>query len=290
MSAPPQVSVIVPVFEQWHLAPLLCAGLNGQDIAADRYEVLLVDNGSRMIEVPSNLPPNARILTCAQPGSYAARNAGLAEARADWLLFTDADCRPEPNWISTILEASRRLGPSTLLAGPVRMLAGSADPNIYEIYDLVRGIPQERYVRRGYAATANLAVHRSVFAAAGPFDGRRFSGGDAEFCRRARAAGNTTALVPGAYVGHPCRSSWAEIETKARRVRGGQVAPGSLRRHKSIVAVAILSPLKGIWTLMRARPHSLRYRLLASLVLLRVWWAEISETIRLSFGATPERR
>src|SRR5690606_4863449 len=152
------------------------------------------------------------------PGSYAARNLGAAAARGRLLAFTDADCRPAPGWLAAMAEAATRL-PGRLLAGPVRIVANEP-PNAFEIYDRIRGIPQERYVRQGYATTANLAVPRPVFDALDGFDAARFSGGDADFCRRAGRAGHAVVLVPGAAVAHSARASWAELATKARRVKG----------------------------------------------------------------------
>ena len=38
------------------------------------------------------------------PGAYAARNTGIRAARAPIIAFTDADCRVDPNWLSSILE------------------------------------------------------------------------------------------------------------------------------------------------------------------------------------------
>ena len=74
----------------------------------------------------------------------------------------------------------------------------------------MRGIPQARYVARGYAATANLTVPVQAFRAAGGFAPERFSGGDAAFCRAAGAAGFPIRLVPGAVIVHLCRTEWRD--------------------------------------------------------------------------------
>mgnify|MGYP006211928607 CR=1 FL=1 len=38
------ISVIVPVFNQWQLVPVLLEGLSRQSLSRDEFEVLLVDN------------------------------------------------------------------------------------------------------------------------------------------------------------------------------------------------------------------------------------------------------
>ena len=94
------VSVIVPVFRHWDLVPALLDALAAQVPGAGPFEILLVDNDAGAPPPALALPGNARLLACAAPGSYAARNAGAAEARGAWLVFTDADCRPDPGWLA----------------------------------------------------------------------------------------------------------------------------------------------------------------------------------------------
>ena len=287
MGAPPEISVIVPVYRHWTLVPDLIAALGRQTIGQDRFEILLVDNDPAAETAPPALPGNARALACAAPGSYAARNVGAASARGALIVFTDADCRPDPDWLEALREAFRAR-PDGLLAGPVRM-AAPKHLNAFAAYDLVRGIPQAAYVRRGYAATANLAVPATIFRALGGFDARRFSGGDAEFCRRADAAGHTMALVPDAPVAHPCRTGWHEIVTKARRTKGGQVAAGPLPRRAAWALRTLAPPLRDTLSFLRAE-HPLRHRLAAVAIRQRVWAAELAETARLLAGGAPERR
>lgn len=185
----PLFSIIVPVYRQWELVPDLLGALGAQAPVRGGFEAILVDNDPGAdpgAAAPPALAPFARIMPCARPGSYAARNLGAGAARGRWLVFTDADCLPEPGWLAAFA-GEIAIGEAGLLAGPVR-LRGATPPNACEIYDIVRGIPQARYVARGYAATANLAVPRPVFESLGGFDPARFSGGDAEFCRRAGRA------------------------------------------------------------------------------------------------------
>jgi glycosyltransferase involved in cell wall biosynthesis len=286
--AAPALSVIVPVYRQWDLAAALLAALAAQNLPAAAFETLLVDNDPDAPGPALDLPPNARVLPCAAPGAYAARNAGIAAARGRLLVFTDADCRPGPGWLAA-LAAAAAATPRSLLAGPVRVVAAGPRPNRFESYDLIRGIPQERYVRLGYAATANLAVPAAAFAALGPFDAARRSGGDAAFCRRAGRAGWPVRLVPDAAIDHPARASWAALATKARRVKGGQITGGAPADRAVWLVRTLTPPLRATRRVLAAdRPWPERRAALG--LLYRLWGVELAETARLLAGGAPERR
>ena len=168
-------SIVVPVYEHWHLVPQLLTCLRQQTLPQHRFEVIVVDNGSGDISIPHELADNVDILYCTTPGSYAARNEGVKRAKGTWLIFTDADCLPHPEWLASYSHYIDKLGNHfCLLTGPIEMVLNTTEPNVYQIYDSVKGIPQYRYYKRGYAATANLAVNRQVMEAVGGFDSQRF--------------------------------------------------------------------------------------------------------------------
>ena len=285
--AAPRLSVIVPVYRQWDLVPGLLAALAAQRLPAAAFEILLVDNEPEAGPPPLAPPANARILPCAAPGAYAARNAGIAAARGRHLAFTDADCRPDPGWLAALAAAA--VDERTLLAGPVRVEAAGDPPNRYEAYEVLRGIPQERYARLGYAATANLTVPAAVFAAIGGFDATRRSGGDAAFCRRAGRRGYPLRLAPGAVVAHPARDSWQALSVKARRVKGGQIRSGAPAARATWLMRTLTPPLRALARFLRAdAPWPVRRAAIG--VLFRLWGVELAETARLLAGGAPERR
>lgn len=286
----PRFSVIVPVYRHWHMVPDLLERLENQSLPPGRFEVIVVDNASPEGPPAAKLPANARILHCGAPGSYAARNHGAHHAGGAWLAFTDADCRPAPDWLEALDEAAAEHGETALIAGPVEVVARSDAPRAPEIYDIVKGIPQAHYVSRGYAATANLAVPKAVFEALGGFDDRRFSGGDAEFCRRAGARGFALVYAPHARVDHPARVTWQEVATKARRIKGGQLTAGPLRNRAAWLLRTFAPPVRGAWRFLRSTAHPLRHRLVAVLVLIRLWGVELGETLRLAAGGKAERQ
>jgi GT2 family glycosyltransferase len=282
-------SIITPVHNHWHLVPKLLECLADQTLPQTEFEIVLVENCSDDFRPPDPLPPNARIEHCRTPGSYAARNEGIKHATGTWLAFTDADCRPRPDWLENLMAATEQVNQSTsqpanhltLFAGAVEMIPQNDPPNRYEIYDLVRGIPQSWYVKRGYAATANLAVSAELMNRLGGFDASRHSGGDAELCRRARKAGAALEYVPNAVAEHPARQSWEELVAKVRRVKHGQVASGARAERWRWRLRTLLPPLIETFKYLRARQWPLSFRLQAIAVQFRLWPVDVHETWRL---------
>ena len=288
----PACSIIVPVYNQWPLVPALLESLRAQALPQNEFEVILVDNGSAHYAPPESLPSNVRIVHCETPGSYAARNVGIQAARAKWLVFTDADCRPTSQWLMAGMERVRtHADENTLMAGGIRMVAENPErPSVYELYDLALGIPQERYVRRGYAVTANLFVPKRLFERVGAFEGGRFSGGDAEFCRRAVRNGANLELNQDAIVEHPARKDWTELANKARRVKGGQLTAGPVARRILWAVRTCLPPARAWGRAFTARELSLAQKFIVCLVQARIWGAECREMSRLLLVRQPPRR
>ena len=296
----PFFSVLVPVYRQWSRVPSLLKALAQQDFPASRFELLLVNNEATAacipescIAGPGSLPAGVRLLHCPTPGAYAARNLAVQEARGEWLVFTDADCQPRADWLSRFyqaIEEAKGKEQPVFFAGAVEMQAASSSPNRYEIYDLLRGIPQQRYVRRGYAATANLCVPASLARRYG-FNAQRFSGGDAEFCRTLVATGVSLEYLPRAVVCHPARDTWQALTTKVRRVLGGQLLNGSRKERALRGLRSLLPPVRAWWYYWQQKHQPWRYRLLACRMEAALWLVALQELFRLLvLRQTPERR
>jgi glycosyltransferase involved in cell wall biosynthesis len=219
----PLVSVVVPVFND-RPSLLLCLGALGRQEYAGSFEIIVVNNGA-----PGDISdlaaefPGVVIVDEPKPGSYNARNAGIARARGSILAFTDADCLPDPAWIAT--------GVRTLLANPRCGAVGGrvqlvprdpANATTAELFDAMFGIPQRGYVqRRHFAATANMLSRREVMDVVGSFRGDLRSAGDAEWGQRVFAAGYVLAYEEAASVRHPARDYEEQIK-KLRRTAAGE--------------------------------------------------------------------
>jgi len=162
----------------------------------------------------------AEVLALPKAGSYAARNAAL-DHLGDWpevVVFTDADCLPQPGWIKGHLAA---LDGGVDLSGGAVEVTLRAKPSPAEYVDRMRHLRQEMYVTAlGFAVTANLAVRREVLDVH-RFADRLQTGGDVEFCRRVTAAGATLRYTPDAVVQHPARTTSKEVVKKVRRICAG---------------------------------------------------------------------
>ena len=286
-----KISVIIPIYQHWELTKILFDALASQTLPRDQWECFIVDNGSDHVPDQSELPHFVTLLECPTPGSYAARNKALEKASGELLVFTDADCKPDPNWLTCIWEEYQTSDRQTLIAGGVTVEKFEAGkPNSVEIYDIAMGLPQARYTRRGYAVTANLSIPRTVITQTGPFDAQRFSGGDAEFCQRAATKGFTLIYVPQACVRHPARSDWAELTTKLKRVKGGQIRSGPFKRRLKFLIKTFVPPIWLYLYALRSDKVNTRQKLTVCRVQTMLWLIEIAAVIRLLANGKVERR
>lgn len=284
----PAVSVIIPTLDRPAALQRCIDALAMQTLPPDRFEVIVVDNGSRP-PVRPELPANGCLLRCSTPGSYAARNAGLAAAGSTWVAFTDDDCAPAPEWLERALESAE---PRRIVAGRVRLRYQGSTPTWSERYDRMTGLDVACLVRTDAGVTANLFVLRAAFDAVGPFEEGMFSGGDTAWCRRAVGEGFEMHYAPDAVVDHPARR-WAELAQKTRRVAGGAYQRTPRRRRWRRVAQVAFGLFSPRIRLTARTIHHVAYRPHHALGVWAVTWAvrwvRLRETLRLVAGGKPLR-
>src|SRR5688572_1543548 len=131
------VSVIIPVYNDRARLQTCLDALHRQTYPAERYEVIVVDNGSREpLDDLMQTYPRARLEHEAQPGSYAARNRGIACARGEILVFTDADCVPAAQWLDCGVRALSASPNCGYVGGRVEPFLHDPDaPTATELYE-----------------------------------------------------------------------------------------------------------------------------------------------------------
>ncbi|MEA2397833.1 MAG: hypothetical protein QOK25_1389, partial [Thermoleophilaceae bacterium] len=87
MARGPDITVVIPTRERWPVLRGTLEALAAQDLDGVEVEVVVVDNGSRdasleRLRQHAARVPDLRVVEQPAPGAAAARNRGVAEARA----------------------------------------------------------------------------------------------------------------------------------------------------------------------------------------------------------------
>ncbi|MEG5175166.1 glycosyltransferase [Microcoleus sp. B3-D7] len=218
----PQVSVVVPVYNGEMDLPELIESLRSQTYPPHRVEYLLVDNNSRdrtsaILETAAKLDQiTIRHLTENQiQSSYAARNKGIRASTGEIIAFTDADCRPESDWLENLVKpfVDLEIG---IRAGEILALPGKT---ILEQHaDRQNTLSQKHTLAHPfcpYGQTANLAVRRLVLQQIGLFRPYLTSGGDADLCWRIlRETSYKMYFAENAIVRHRHRSTIKQLQSQ----------------------------------------------------------------------------
>ncbi len=235
MQTPIAVSVIIPIYNGTADLPDLLKTLYAQTYPSDRTEYLLIDNGSTdetwsLLQAAKQQADRDRFpLQIFQEsqiqGSYAARNLGIRNAKAQLLAFTDADCRPEPDWLNNLMQCFDPQNPNvqTLgwVAGEVKALPSQ---NWLERYaDRAETLSQKHTIANPfcpYGQTANIAIRKACFEQVGLFRPYLTTGGDADQCWRILRHPNSKwqwYFAETAIVRHRHRSTLPELLSQWRR-------------------------------------------------------------------------
>ena len=232
--ATPEVSVVVASRDGAERLPVLLAALARQTLAPERYEVIVVDDGSRPAQgsaAAAGAGP-VRLLRHQEPrGPAAARNTGWRAARAPLVAFTDDDCRPEPGWLEAVLRAHAG-HPGAIVQGRTRP-EPAAEPDLAH--------PRARSLRveglGPFFQTANVSYPRELLERVGGFDERISTPSceDIDLAMRALATGAGAVFAPDAVVNHAVvQHSLREAIRFATRWR---TLPETVARHPRLRAV-----------------------------------------------------
>lgn len=227
MTTRPQVSVVVPVYnDPVGIRPTLGSLVN-QTYPSDDYEVVVVDNDSddeTEAVVESFADRYGDIVHPAQEstqGSYAARNTGIEHSSGEILVFIDADEIVPETVLATVVERLAETG-ADYLGCAVRIDSRTVGPDsIAAKYNEAFEFPVGGYMEHhDFAPTCGLVVRRSVIDAVGTFDETLVSSGDREFGNRVAAAGFDMHYADDIAVTHPARSTRDLLRKRIRVGRG----------------------------------------------------------------------
>ena len=184
-------------------------------------------------------------------GPAAARNRGIKAATWEIIAFTDDDCVPPPNWLSSHLKYY-----DDQQVGCVGGLQLTAHPNFLEQFQMAHYLDVytefQRITRaedvRGFG-TNNLSVRREVFDRAGSFDEAFLTGSDPEFTRRVAMVGYTLIRDPNLRVEHLKVDTWRSyLRTRFRRSCGSVLTDTKYGTLSMRRFVPLVDP-RSVWTI-----------------------------------------
>jgi GT2 family glycosyltransferase len=216
MALQPEVSIVVPVHNQWALTAGCLASI-AADFAAVGFEVIVVDDASTD-ETPQALARVVGVTVVTLPdnqGFIGAANAGIAAARGRFVVLLNNDTICRPGWIDALVrtvESDEAIGvvgaklvyPDGRLQEAGGIIWRDASGHNYG-RDQDPEDPAFNFVREvDYCSGACLLVRRELLTALGGLD-TRFAPAyyeDTDLCFAARAHGYRVVYQPAAVVCH----------------------------------------------------------------------------------------
>ncbi len=228
----PYVSVIVPIYNGESDLPDLIACLRSQTYPRDHVEYLLVNNHSSdrtaiiLAQAAKEVVKEGIILKNLNENqiqsSYAARNKGIRAATGEILAFTDADCRPCPDWLEQLVKpfVDSQMG---IVVGELSALAGNS---LLEKYAEHCGVMSQKFLLEHpfypYGQTANLGIRKQAFEKVGLFRPYLTTGGDADICWRIQQETNWKLTFSAqSIIHHRHRSNLKELRSQWQRYGRG---------------------------------------------------------------------
>jgi GT2 family glycosyltransferase len=271
------MGVIVPTRDRPAQLRECLTALVAQTYPRAEFEVIIVDDGSAQPVDPVARDfrdrIDVRVIRQERQGAAAARNNGIAAARAHILAFTDDDCLPAPDWLARL--AQRFQSADALMVGG--RVVNALDDNPYSatsqlIHDLAYAHHNDSGPQAQFFATNNLAASTEALVRLGGFD-TRFSvaAEDRDLCARWHEAGHALVYAEDALVSHAHHLTLRRFWTQHFRYgRGAWRFHQSLRqrgRGRFLRDVGFHTRFLG----RAGRPLRQRDRALSVVVLLVIW-------------------
>jgi glycosyltransferase involved in cell wall biosynthesis len=189
------VSIIIPALNEEKMIGRCLESLTRLAFARDRFEVLVVDNGSRdkTLAIANSFKDrlNLKVLQQAGVRISALRNLGARAAAGDILAFLDADCLAPADWLDRIFALAAADDAGVLGAHYLLPEDSSWVGRTWHRYQEAPKTGEVSHVPAG-----DLIMRREDFLNLGGFDETIQTNEDYELCDRARKAGMAVRAFP----------------------------------------------------------------------------------------------
>lgn len=202
----PRVSVVVCSFNGAATLRDCLEGCTSLDYPD--YEIIVVNDGSTDGTAEIAHQYGVRVISTENRGLSNARNTGLTAATGAIVAYTDDDARPDPDWLTYLVEGFRN-SDHVAIGGP--NLPVPEDGFVSHCVAHAPGGPVQVLLsdtEAEHIPGCNMAFRREALEAIGGFDPRyRAAGDDVDVCWRLQEAGETIGFHPAAMVWHHRRGS-----------------------------------------------------------------------------------
>ncbi|MDD4953482.1 MAG: glycosyltransferase [Candidatus Omnitrophica bacterium] len=238
MQDKPFLTIINPIRNAQRTLEKCLESLVNLDYPKDRMEFIFADGGSSdstvsIIRLWQEKYPQVKLVevaNCKSPGQ--ARNAALAVAKGDYILFTDGDCYVRRDWANKIVEPFLKDKTVGMVGGEIYTMR--TDNNDTELYceqtkflsvaprcnltkegyypSIKKNLPHEvnGNIHSPFFATANAAVSKEAADAVGREFWHEITNEDVDFSIRILKKGYKLYYKPDAIVDHMHRMSLAD--------------------------------------------------------------------------------
>jgi len=169
-----RVSVVIPSYNRRNPLVRLLDSLAEQTLPAAEFEVFVVldgsSDGSAAAVHGRDWPFALQVIEQVNAGAGAARNAGAALARGEFLLFVDDDIVLAPGALESHLQAARRCERSAFV-GHLNTVwqTRNLEPLSHSLWSQLGRLEDLQRIPTTWCYSGNLLVPRSVFLEAGGF-------------------------------------------------------------------------------------------------------------------------
>jgi glycosyltransferase involved in cell wall biosynthesis len=202
VSAPTvSISIIIPALNEEKMIGCCLESLTRLAYARDRFEVLIVDNGSRdkTLAIAESFKDRLNLKILQQAGVHisALRNMGAHAAVGEILAFLDADCLAPTDWLDRIFAVAPTDGAGIIGA---HYLLPEDSSWVGRTWHRYQEAPKSGEV--SHVPAGDLIMRREDFLKLGGFDETIQTNEDYELCDRARKAGMRVRAFPQIGVFH----------------------------------------------------------------------------------------
>jgi len=194
------ISVVIPVRDACALLQRCLESLDRQTVDQSDYEVIVVDDGSSDGSAEVARKWGARVFRQEKQGAGAARNRGIQEAKGEVLLFLDADCEADREWMAKLSAPIGKDGTS----GTIGHFTSDQENWVARLIQIEiegRYHRMRHYDRIDFVNTATCGFRRELLLS-NLFDESFQKLEDVELSFRLAQKGSRLVYVPGATVRH----------------------------------------------------------------------------------------